>query len=294
MMKNPYRAARHPAPGLVVLVFAAAVSGFVPGTTIHASAQERPIKVDPARPMPTPVERADNLMAGGNLRASFDLLAGYLQSHPGDFGARWRAARAAVYVGMLAGRHETRNAWYRRGIAQGERALKQHPDNLDALQWTAAAEGSLALWTGAKETVKLAEDVSRLSHRMLELDPHNAFAYDVLGTLDYQIMKLNGVKRMIGRFFAGGAVIAAASWHKALEYHRRAVALDPNSLLYRIDLANTLVGTDHVDEAIKQLRIAVSLPERIPVDHHLHAQAERRLEGLLRLEGEQADGTGPR
>ncbi len=284
MTKNASRAARFPSVALVAIVSGAAGFGFVPATVSPASGQERPIQVDPARPMPTPVERADNLMAGGDVRASFDLLEGYLQSHPEDFEARWRAARAAVYMGILSNRHVIENTWYRRGISQAERALKQHPDDLKALRWTVAAEGSLALWTGAKETVKLAKDVYSLSHRMLQLDSANAFAYDALGTLNYRIMKLDGFKRMLGRLFLGGDVLAVASWHKALEDHRRAVALDPGALLYRIDLANTLVGTNHVHEAIEQLRVAVSLPERLPVDRHFHGLAERRLNDLLRVE----------
>jgi tetratricopeptide (TPR) repeat protein len=260
--------------------------GLALGAVHGVRAQEQPITIAPARPMPTPVARADNLMAGGNIEASLDLLETYLESHPNDFEARWRAARAAVYMGILATGTEIENRWYRRGIAHADRALAERPDDLEALRWDIAAKGSLAVQTGARETVRLAKDVYRLAHRLLELDPRNAFAYDALGSLDYQVMELNAFKRALGRLFLGADVLSVASWHDALEYHRRAVALDPNNLLYRVDLANTLAKTGHTAEAIEQLRVAVALPSRLPVDSDFRARAERRLKELQQVESE--------
>lgn len=275
---------RHAGLTAVLAVTSAFVLSFGPSSP--ASAQERqPITAVLPLRAPTVLQRADNLLDNGKVRESFDLLDGYLQSHPDDFGARWRAARAAVYMGILSDARPVQNHWYREGIAHARRALAARPDDLNALRWMVAAEGSLGQQTGARETVSLAKDVWRLAHHMLALDPRDAFADDALGTLDYRVMSLSSFKRSLARLFlGGGAALGQASWRDALAYHRSAVALDPGSILYRLDLANTLVKTGHVDEAVEQLRVAVALPEELPADGRFHARAEQRLQGLRRLE----------
>ncbi len=278
------------APRPVSRAARSAVLGLVLATAAPGVARARAQVPEAGTPSTerTLLARADSFLESRDLHASLGLLDPRLARDPDDLAARWRAARAAVYSGILAKGERAQNEWYRKGMAYADRVLGLHPDDPHALRWALAARGSLAEQTGARERVALAKDVSRLAHHILELDPDDAFAHDALGTLDYRIMRLSSFERTLGRLFLGGDLLARASWRDALAYHREAVALDPDNILYRVDLANTLAGTGHMDEAIAQLRVAVSLPRLLPVDAHFHVLAERRLGELHRREEERS------
>ena len=245
-----------------------------------AAAQTDRIHAPDILPSMTSVASADRLLDSGAVRASFDLLAAHLTAEPDDFDARWRAARAAVFLGIMAGDARAGASWYRIGVAQADSALRMRPDDRDALRWEVASKGRLALQAGAEESVRLATEVWDLDHHLLSLYPDDPLAHDVLGTLNYEVMSLSGLKRMLGRMFMGGALLAAANWRDALEQHRTAVSLDPGSVLFRVDLANTLVKLGHVDEAVAQFEAAVALPEQLPIDGVFKARARRRLDQL--------------
>ncbi len=256
-----------------------------------AGAQRQTIEVPVPRPMPTVVERADRLLDAGNVRGSLDLLEARLAADPADFESRWRAARAALYLGILATGTNVETTWYRRAMAHADTALAERPNDVNALRWAVAAKGSLAELTGAQETVGLANEVWTLVHRLLDIDPNDALGHDTLGSLNYRVMILSSFKRTLGRIFMGGEILSAANWPDALKHHRRAVELEPGNILYRVDLANTLARLGHRDEALAQLEIAVSLPERLPVDGEFRDRAERRLAELRRLERERRSST---
>jgi len=255
------------------------------GTAVGARAQAPPIVVPVAKAIANVAERADHLLDAGQVRESLELLEARLASHPDDFESRWRAARAAVYMGILAQGTEIENKWYRRGMEHADLALAARPNDENALRWAIASKGSVAVQTGTEETVQLGEQVWTLTHRLLKIDPNDALAHDALGTLNYEVMKLSAFKRVVGRMLMGGNVLSKTSWDDALKHGRAAVTLDPGNILYRVDLAKTLAHLGKVDEALAQLRIAVSLPKRLPVDDDFRGRAEHELEVLSAREG---------
>src|SRR5689334_10679295 len=82
---------------------------------------------------------ADSLRAAGQVEAALRVLEERLTSRPDDVDARWRAARAAVSLGILATGTEVENRWYRLGSEHADRVLAAHPDHADALRWAVAA-----------------------------------------------------------------------------------------------------------------------------------------------------------
>lgn len=257
------------------------------GVAANGSAQQGPIEVPSLKLLTTNVpERADRLLNAGDVGKALGLLEAHLSNHPDDFEAQWRAARAAVYMGILATGTDIENAWYRRGIAHADRALAERPDDPEALRWAVASKGNLAVQTGAREAVRLTEEIWTLDHRLLKIDPNDALAHDALGSLHYQVMKLSSFERTLGRLFMGGNILALANWDDALKHLHKAVELAPDNILYRVDLADALTARGRVHEAMAQLDTAVALPKRLPVDDDFRERAERRLAKLRREKGE--------
>ena len=198
--------------------------------------------------------------------------------------AAWRAARAAVALGMLAQEENEQNEWYRTGETHAARALAADSLSMDALFWLTAAKGRRALNAGARDAARLGDEVWELAHRMLARDPDYPGAHNVLGTLQYEVMTLSRVERFLARMILGdNEALGRSSWDGAEAGHRRAVALAPEAILYRYDLARTLLRRARTEEAIAELRTALALPHRYPHDAEIQDAARR----VLRRLGEQ-------
>ena len=224
-------------------------------------------------------------MEGGDAVGALDLLERYLEAVPDDFEARWRAAMAAVAVGIVATGTEIENRWYRRGMAHGDLALAARPDDFDALRASVAAKGSLSKQTGGREASRLGADVWEMTHKLLEADPDDAFAHDALGQFHYQIAKLSRIERFLGRVFVGARVMDLGTWEGALTHHRRAVDLEPDNLRYRVGLGDVLADHGDFEEAIVELEAALAILATTPWDEDFHGQARRCLERARREAG---------
>jgi hypothetical protein len=263
---------RSPGRGSGRAVIVALVALVVPGGLARtASAQETDGSESP--PLAPVLARADSLLAADRVEDALGALESHLEREAADFGARWRAARAAVYLGILASGTEIENRWYRRGAEHAERALAARRDDPEALRWALAAKGNLAVQTGVTESARLGGEVWELARRLLTLDPRSADAHYALGKLEYELLKLNRVQRLVSRPFRKGE-LAHPSWPKALEHAERAVALDPASPLYRLGLADTLWRVGRHADAAAQLELAKALPVRAPVDRDFRARAD--------------------
>ena len=233
-----------------------------------------------AAPRAEAIARADSLLQAERVEDAMATLDERLRTAPDDFEARWRAARAAVTLGILASGTDDENAWFRRGVVHAERALMQRPDDLEAMRWALAAKGHLAVQTGLTESARLGQEVWDLAQQLLRLDPASADARYALGKLEYELLKLNRVQRLLSRPFRRGE-LANPSWTSALTYHERAVELDPDNALYRLGLADTLWRLGRRDESVLQLERARDLPIRGAADRDFRARAElllRRVE----------------
>jgi hypothetical protein len=239
-----------------------------------AAAQSSQAAAAALDPTPDPgLARADSLVFADRAEEALAALEGRLARAPADFDARWRAARAAVFLGFLASGTDEENRWFRRGAEHAERALEGRPDDAEALRWALAAKGNLAVQTGVAESGRLGQEVWALAQHALALDPASADAHYALGKLEYELLKLNRVQRLLSRPFRRGE-LAQASWPQALAFAERAVELDPSNALYRLGLADTLWRVGRHADAIMQLERAKGLPLRAPADRDFRARAE--------------------
>ncbi len=241
-----------------------------------------PISSEAPRPTLSVVERSDRHVDDGDARAALSLLEQYLEAVPDDFEARWRAAMAAVALGIEATGTEIENEWFRRGMAHADLALAAQPDHPDALRASVAAKGSLSVQVGVGEATALGSDVWEMANRLLAMDADDAFAHNALGQLHREVAGLSGMARWLGRVFVGGEVLKAGNWDDALMHHGRAIALEPDNIRYRVGLGDALAGHGDIEEAIVQLEAALALPAANPWDEDFHGRARRLLAAARR------------
>ena len=65
-------------------------------------------------------------------------------------------------------------------------------------------------------------------------------------------MRLNGITRLIAKNLLGGRVFGEASWDNAQSYLEHAVAIEPNRITHRLDLAAVYADRDRTAKAREQ------------------------------------------
>lgn len=272
---------RGPGAGIPTSLSRALVGGLVLlGLASPAAGQSAP----PLRP--SVALQADALFEAGEVDRSFALLEAHLARRPDDYGGCWRAARAALALALLADdRPEARDAWLEEAIALGERAAALEPLGTQGLFWRLAAKGRLALHQGPFRTLDLAKQVHREALALLDLDPLNAGAHDVLGRLDLEVMSLPGWKRAFARRFAGAA-LRDTSWESGQYHLEWAAEADPDRVLYQRDLGALYLGRGEITLAQRALERALRLPATLPGDELFKAEARQLMDRLMTVEQE--------
>lgn len=234
---------------------------------------------DPHEAAPTDaLYRADELYFSRRPEEALDALQGVLRHRPRSFGALWRASRAAVSLGLLAEGTAAQNQWYARGADFGRRAANERPERVEGHYWLAANAGLHAVQAGQPgRIVELGEQVHRAVTTVLELNPRHAGAHNVLGRLHFEIMKLSFFERLLGRVVMGSGAIGGASWEGAERHLARAVELDRDFILYRLDLGRLYLRRERPDRAAEELRAALRLEPVHPPDREFQERARRLL-----------------
>jgi tetratricopeptide (TPR) repeat protein len=195
--------------------------------------------------MVTPVsaQSAADYVAQGNAaydaRKVQDALADYdkaLSIDPRNYEALWRASRAAVDLGEFDPNETQRNGLFKTAADRAQLAVQVNPGAADGHFAVARAIGRMAQTLGARDRVKYAGVVRDEALSCLKIEPQHAGCLHVMGVWNAEVMRLNGITRMIARNFLGGKVFGEASWDSARKYLEQATTADPSRIVHRLDL----------------------------------------------------------
>lgn len=261
-----------------VLVFAIALL-LLPGPTAGQGVRPPPV-LERTTADPLADDVVDQLFFGGRPSEAFQRLELRIERDSTDVEARWRAARAALNLGIIEDREEVEEQWFVVAGDHGEAAAALRSDDPEVLYWAAASLGREALQHGPRTSTRLVQQVWDLTHRVLELDPDHAGAHNILGKLNQEVMSLSGFERFVGRLLFSIDPLKEANWDAALEHHARAVEADPETILFRRDYGETLAALDRHDEARAMWQAALVLPSVYPVDDRFKDDIRRMLAEL--------------
>lgn len=207
---------------------------------------------------------AEHVAAGDAEHASFNpagALQHYeaaLQLEPTHVEALGKASRSAADAGEQAPKGARRTELYRKATAYARSAVEAGPENAEAHFHLARALGLTALSVGARERVRYATDIRAHALRALTLDPDHAGALHVMGVWHAEVMRLSGVQRFFAKNLLGGKVFSEASWKDAVAYMEKAVAVDPDRLTHRLDLAKIYADVGEKAKAREQFELVLS------------------------------------
>jgi len=192
------------------------------------------------------------------------LWAADLASHPRDFAAAWKLARADYWIGGHLPADQGR-AVYENGIAAGRAAVAAEPNRPEGHFWIAANMGAMAESFGLRQGIKYRGAIKEELETVLRLDP--GFQH---GSAD----------RALGRWYFKVPRLFGGS-HKEAEAHLRAsLTYDAHSTASHYFLAELLIDDGRKGEAAAELKKVIEAPvdpEWAPEDQEFKAKARALL-----------------
>ena len=191
-----------------------------------------------------------------------------------------KAAHDAVDRGEFNPSEAERKTLYKNAEQYARRAVAANPNDAEGHFQLARAIGRNALTMGTRDRIKYAGEVRQQALDALKANPKHAGADHVMGVWNAEVMRLNGLSRMIAKNFLGGKVFGEANWDNAIKYLEEAVALEPNRITHRLDLAGVYVDRDMKSKAIEQYEWIVKAPVTDFNDAKYKEIAAQRLKDL--------------
>ena len=197
-------------------------------------------------------------------RQAVEIWEGRLKTNPSDFEAAWKIARATYWIGKHEPRDEGRRT-LERGVEAGRLAASLQPGRPEGHFWMAANMGALAESHGLRQGLRYRGAIKDALERVLSIDP---------GYLD------GSADRALGRWYHMVPGLFGGSEARSEEHLRKSLTYNPDSILSRYFLAETLFERGKEAEAIDELRKVIAAtpdPEFEPEDRELQKQAEEEL-----------------
>jgi tetratricopeptide (TPR) repeat protein len=218
--------------------------------------------------------------AAGNIGGALKHYEAALAADPANYDALCKAARDAVDLGEFNAKEDERKALFKAAEGYGRRAVAANPKDADGHFYLARAIGKNALTMGTRDRIKFAGEVREHALAALEANPKHAGALHVMGVWNAEVMRLNGVSRMIAKNFLGGKVFGEASWDNALKYLEQATAAEPNRITHHLDLGRVYADRKAKDKAREQFEWIARAPVTEYNDRSYKAEAEKALKDL--------------
>ncbi len=226
---------------------------------------------------PTSVPAIEAHASGGDLAGALTAYRELLRRQPSDFDALCNAARIGVDLAEFEPGARRKDSLYMEALDHARRAVAVRPASAEGHFHVARALGHTALGSSPRERVRLAVEVKERAETALRYHPDHAGALHIVGMWNAEVMRLNTITRAMARTFLGGGALAEASWAAAIRALERAVAVEPERIVHRLDLALIYRDAGRPADAKVQLdRIAETPPSDFNDPQYQRAAAQAR------------------
>ena len=167
-------------------------------------------------------------------------------NNPSDFESAWKLARAQYWLGTNGLPERDRRSALDAGVAAARKATAINPKRAEGHFWLAANMGALAESFGWRQGIRYRGAIRDALETVLRIDPgfQQGSADRALGRWYYKVPRL----------FGGDLTKSEAHLRKALAYN-------PQSVITRVFLAETLLEIGNKTEARKELEAAIAAPD---------------------------------
>ena len=191
-----------------------------------------------------------------------------LEQNPKDFEALWRMSRAYVDIGEHLP-EDQQLGYYDKALMFADSAITINPDRNEGYTRRAIATGRVALFKGVFKSIGLVKKVKKDCEKALELDPNDPIANYVFARSHHKVAEKS-------KFFRAPLGLGWGSKDKAKDYYEKAIALEPNSVMYHLDYARLLKDKKKWEEA-KEVLIKIQGLPTIDEDDDVNREEAKKL-----------------
>lgn len=233
-----------------------------------------------AQPAAEHLSLADAAYEERRTRDALDQLLQAIEADPMNYDALWKASRTEVDLAEVASNGAAMESLLAAGQRHAEAAIRLRPDDAEGHFSLARALGRRALSVGTMDRIRFSKVVRAEALAALKIDSTHAGALHVLGMWNAEIMRVNGLARMVARTFLGAGIFGLASWDEAQRLLEASVQHDPRRIVHSLDLAG--IYADRGDKTrARELYVRIaSAPVVEPNDDLYKRQAAERLKRL--------------
>ncbi|MGC8876445.1 hypothetical protein [Thermus sp.] len=182
------------------------------------------------------------------------------------------AAKGASFYAMYQAKDAEKRAWFERAEKAASQAIAKAPDYPEGYFERARALGRLSQYKGILEALAegLAPRIRGDLEKTLKLKPDHAGAMVALALWHFELVQKGWLV----------AATQGADGGKVEPLMRRAIELEPEGIIHRVEYARVLSAWGKTEEARKQLEVALSLPARTAADRYDQERARQELAKL--------------
>lgn len=194
-----------------------------------------------------------------------------------NYKALWKASRSAIDIGSYLSDASRRSAMYANAERYARKSVALRPSDAEGHFSLARALGKTALSQSPRGRVKYGTEVRAQALECLKVAPEHAGCLHVMGMWNAEIMRLNGITRLVAKNILGGRVLGSASWKDAVRYMEQAVSAEPDRIVHHVDMGEVYRDVKQRTKARAEFETALKLPVGDVNDTHYKAQARAAL-----------------
>ena len=235
--------------------------------------------------MSSPTQSVDAFIASGDsLAASFQnalALHEYEKAFAldqNDCRVLWKLAETHVNLGEEA-EGRARRQFYLKAEKWALQTVKECPGEKNGHFFVAVTNGLLALGESGKQRIKRSYVVREQALKTIELDSLHHGAYHVLGRWNREVAGLSWLEKAAAKIIYGG-VPPGASYEKAVNYFKKAIAISPSWINHHKELGITYMAMGKWSAAKAEFEMVLRLPGTDHQDEFHKAEARRFLQQI--------------
>lgn len=159
-----------------------------------------------------------------------------------------------------------------------QRAVKSDPANANARLALAICSGKAAFLESPRQRIEMSRQIRDETEAAIRLDPKLDYAWHVLGRWNYELANFSAPLRFLAAAVYGK--LPDASNERAAECFEKAVALQPDRVIHRVELGRTYAALGRNQDAVAELKKGLELPSREKEDSESKARAKAALRAL--------------
>ncbi|MCH8550227.1 MAG: tetratricopeptide repeat protein [Balneolaceae bacterium] len=221
------------------------------------------------------LEQAEERFEDHDDEGSLELYLRVLDKDDENLEALWNAAIIKVRIGFRQDDERDQGDYYQRAFELAEKALHLYPEDGHANYAWAAAQGRMTDLIGTRDRIRAAHEIEEKVSKAAEKIPDYAPVWHIWGVWHSEVANVSRAERTAARFISGG--LPDGSSEKAEEYLKKAIELDGENILFRLDLARHYLEIGENGQAKELLEKIIEMEPKSKDDPGKLEEAEELL-----------------